>query len=166
MEEIIHETISTTMNEVIKKSNLFCFDWATLVISIAAIVISIWSAIWTVHKNNKASYKNNVYEDILKEALHIELPKLMQRSIDDKNKKVNDEEIGKFQDFLIELRSRILIFKYMDEKFYKEIDDIIKKVDDNIVLIINKQEDFESRYKELVKQIKILYKYVGGYLFK
>lgn len=166
MEEIIQTTISTTMNEVIKNSNLLCFDWATLVISIIAILISIWSAIWTVRKNNKSSYKHNVYEDVLKDSLHIELPKFVQRSIDYKNKKVNDEEIDKFQDFLIELRSKILIFKYMDEKFYKGIDDIIIKIDDNIVLITNKQENFENRYGELVGQIKALYKCVEKYLFK
>ena len=43
MEEIIQTTISTTMNEVIKNSNLLCFDWATLAISIIAIIISVWS---------------------------------------------------------------------------------------------------------------------------
>ena len=52
MEEIIQTTISTTMNEVIKNSNLLCFDWATLAISIIAIIISVWSVIWTVHRNN------------------------------------------------------------------------------------------------------------------
>lgn len=166
MEEIIQKTITTTINEVIKNSNLFCFDWATLAISIIAIIISIWSAIWTVNKNNKSSYKNNVYEDALKDPLHLELPKLVQRSIDYKNKKVNDEEIDKFQDFLIELRNKILVFKYMDENFYKEIDNIIIKIDDNIVLITNKKENFENRYEELVKQIKALYKCIEKYLFK
>lgn len=166
MEEIIQTTISTTMDEVIKNSNLLCFDWATLVISIIAIIISIWSAIWTVRKNNKSNYKNNVYEDILKDSLHIELPQFMQKSIDYTNKRVNDEEIDKFQDFLMELRSKILVFKYMDEKIYKEIDDAIIKIDDNIVLITNKQENFEKRYEELVKQIKLLYKNIEEYLYK
>ncbi len=166
MEEIIRTTISATINEVIKNSNLFCFDWATLIISIIAIIISIWSAIWTVNKNNKSSYKNNIYEDILKNSLHIELPKHMQKSIDYKTKTVNDEEIDNFQDFLIELRNRILIFKYMDDKFYKKIDDIIIKIDDNIVLIINKKENFNDRYDELLKDIKDLYRCVEKYLFK
>ena len=143
MEEIIQTTISTTMNEVIKNSNLLCFDWATLAISIIAIIISVWSVIWTVHRNNKSSYKNNVYEDILKNALHIKLPMYMQKSINLRNRTVNNNEIGKFQDFLLDLRGKILVFKYMDEKFYKEIDKIIIKIDDNIVLINNKQDNFE-----------------------
>lgn len=121
MEEIIQTTISTTMNEVIKNSNLLCFDWATLAISIIAIIISVWSVIWTVHRNNKSSYKNNVYEDILKNALHIKLPMYMQKSINLRNRTVNNNEIGKFQDFLLDLRGKILVFKYMDEKFYKKL---------------------------------------------
>lgn len=166
MEEIIQDTISTTINEVIKNSNLLCFDWATLAISIIAIIISVWSAIWTVHRNNKSNYKNNVYEDVLQEALHVKLPMYMQKSIDFKNKTVNDNEIGKFQDFLIDLREKILVFKYMDEDFYKEIDKIIIKIDDNIVLINNKQDNFENIYNELVDQIKELYKCIEKYLFK
>ena len=166
MEEIIQATISTTINEVIKNSNLLCFDWATLAISIIAIIISVWSAIWTVHRNNKSNYKNNVYEDVLQEAFHVKLPMYMQKSIDFKNKTVNDNEIGKFQDFLIDLREKILVFKYMDEKFYKEIDKIIIKIDDNIVLINNKQDNFENIYNELVDQIKELYKCIEKYLFK
>ena len=166
MEEIIQTTIATTIDEVIKNSNLLCFDWATLAISIIAIIISIWSAIWTVRKNNKSNYKNNVYEEILKDSLQIELPRFMQKSIDYINKRVNDEEIDKFQDFLMELRRKILVFKYMDEKIYKEIDDAIIKIDDNIVLITNKQENFEKRYEELVKQIKLLYKHIENYLYK
>lgn len=166
MEEIIQTTISTTMNEVIKNSNLLCFDWATLAISIIAIIISVWSVIWTVHRNNKSSYKNNVYEDILKNALHIKLPMHMQKSINLRNRTVNNNEIGKFQDFLLDLRGKILVFKYMDEKFYKEIDKIIIKIDDNIVLINNKQDNFENIYKDLVDQIKELYKCIEKYLFK
>ncbi len=166
MEEIIQTTISTTMNEVIKNSNLLCFDWATLAISIIAIIISVWSVIWTVHRNNKSSYKNNVYEDILKNALHIKLPMYMQKSINLRNRTVNNNEIGKFQDFLLDLRGKILVFKYMDEKFYKEIDKIIIKIDDNIVLINNKQDNFENIYKDLVDQIKELYKCIEKYLFK
>ena len=166
MEEIIQATISTTINEVIKNSNLLCFDWATLAISIIAIIISVWSAIWTVHRNNKSNYKNNVYEDVLQEAFHVKLPMYMQKSIDFKNKTVKDNEIGKFQDFLIDLREKILVFKYMDEDFYKEIDKIIIKIDDNIVLINNKQDNFENIYNELVDQIKELYKCIEKYLFK
>lgn len=166
MEEIIQTTISTTMNEVIKNSNLLCFDWATLAISILAIIISIWSAIWTVHRNNKSNYKTNVYDDVLKSALHNELPKFMQKSIDFENKKINDIEIDKFQDFLINLRKKILVFKYMDNKFYNEFDKIIIQIDDNIVLITNKKENFENRYNELVNNIKSLYKCTEDYLFK
>ena len=90
----------------------------------------------------------------------------MQKSINLRNRTVNNNEIGKFQDFLLDLRGKILVFKYMDEKFYKEIDKIIIKIDDNIVLINNKQDNFENIYKDLVDQIKELYKCIEKYLFK
>lgn len=166
MEEVIQTTIEATLNEAIKNANLLYFDWTTLVISIIAIIISIWSAIWTVRKNNKSTYKSNIYKDILENPLHNELPIHMQKSIDFNNKKVNDNEIDKFQSFLMELRSRILVFKYMDEKFYNEMDKIIMKIDDNIVLINNKQENFENRCEELVSQVKALYKCIEKYMNK
>ena len=166
MEEIIRTTITTTINEVIEHSNLFCFDWATLVLSIIAIIISIWSVIWTVNRTNKYSYKNNLYDDVLKVQLHKELPSFIQRSIDLNSKSINDEEIDKFQEFLGKLRVDLLVFKYMDNKFYEEIDNIILKIEDNIVLIVNKKENFDKRYEELVCQVKKLYKCVEKYLFK
>ena len=82
MEEIIQTTISTTINEVIEHSNLLGFDWATLVLSVIALMVSIWSVVWTVRKNNESSYKNNLYKDILKKPLHEELPSCIQKSID------------------------------------------------------------------------------------
>lgn len=69
MEEIIRTTIATTIEEIMKYSNLLCFDRATLILSVIAIMISIWSAIWTVRKNNKQNYNNSLYEDILKDDL-------------------------------------------------------------------------------------------------
>lgn len=166
MEEIIQTTIRTTINEVIEHSNLFCFDWATLVLSVIAIIISIWSVVWTVNRTNKSSYKNNLYDDILKEQLHKELPNFIQKSIDLNSKSIDEMEIDKFQEFLSKLRVNLLVFKYMDNKFYEEIDDIILKIEDNIVLIINKKENFDKRYEELVCQVKKLYKCVEKYLFK
>ena len=166
MEEIIQTTISTTIEEIVKQSNLLYFDKATMILSIIALVISVWSVIWTARKNNRSSFKNNLYDDILKEALHINLPKLVQRSIDYGNKKVNDNEIDKLQDLLMELRSKILVFTYINEKFYNEIDSIIIKIDETIVLMINKKENFERKYEELMGHIKALYKCVEKYLFK
>lgn len=166
MEEIIQTTIETTIEKVIQYSNLFCFDWATLILSGIAIIISIWSAIWTVHRNNKSSYKNNLYEEVLKKALQKELPSLMQRSIDINSKTTNDIEINKFEEFLMCLRKDILVFKYTDNKFFEKIEKTILKIDDNVVLISTRKENFEKRYAELVKEIKKLYKYTEKYLFK
>lgn len=166
MEEIIRTTISTTINEIIKNSNLLYYDISTLVISIVALIISIWSAIWTARQNNKLSFKNHVYEDLLKKPLQVDLPKFVQKSIDYTNKKIDDEIIDEFQDFLMNFREQILLFKFTNERFYKKIDNIIIKIDDNIVLITNKQENFEVRYNELVKQVKELYRCVEKYLYK
>lgn len=94
------------------------------------------------------------------------MPSFIQRSIDLNSKSINDEEIDKFQEFLGKLRVDLLVFKYMDNKFYEEIDNIILKIEDNIVLIVNKKENFDKRYEELVCQVKKLYKCVEKYLFK
>ena len=41
MEEIIRTTIATTIEEIVQHSNLLCFDRATLILSVIAIIISI-----------------------------------------------------------------------------------------------------------------------------
>lgn len=166
MEEVIRTTISTTIEEIIKYSNLFCFDWATLILSLIAVIISIWSVIWTVKKSNKQNYNNSLYEDILKEDLNKKMPILIHRSIDAKSKCVNDEEINELEEFLSELRESILVFKYINPDFYNKLDGIIVNIDENIVLISTRNENFEKRYAILMSEIKKLYKCIEKKLFK
>lgn len=166
MEEIIRTTIATTIEEIIQYSNLLCFDRATLILSVIAIIISIWSAIWTVRKNNKQNYNNSLYEDILKEELHKKMPKLIHKSIDVKSKCVNDQEINELEEFLSKLRESILVFKYINPDFYNKLDGIIVNIDENIVLISTRNENFEKRYAILMSEIKKLYKCIEKNLFK
>jgi len=166
MEEVIRTTISTTIEEIIKYSNLFCFDWATLILSLIAVVISIWSVIWTVKKNNKQNYNNSLYEDILKEDLNKKMPILIHRSIDINRKCVDNEEINKVEEFLSTLRETILVFKYINADFYKELDEIIVNIDEIVVLISTRTENFDKRYESLIKEIKKLYQCIENNLFK
>lgn len=166
MEEIIRTTITTTIEEIIQYSNLLCFDRATLILSVIAIIISIWSAIWTVKKNNKQNYNNSLYEDILKDDLNKKMPILIHKSIDIKRKCVNDKEINEIEEFLSELRESILVFKYINPNFYKKLDEIIVNIDENIVLISTRSEKFNKRYEILMSEIKKLYKCIEKNLFK
>jgi hypothetical protein len=166
MEEIIRTTIATTIEEIIQYSNLLCFDRSTLILSVIAIIISIWSAIWTVKKNNKQNYNNSLYEDILKDDLHKKMPMLIHKSIDVKRKCVNDQEINELEVFLSKLRESILVFKYINPEFYKKLDGIIVNIDENIVLISTRNENFDKRYGMLMSEIKKLYKCIEKNLFK
>lgn len=166
MEEIIRTTITTTIEEIIQYSNLLCFDRATLILSVIAIIISIWSAIWTVKKNNKQNYNNSLYEDILKDDLNKKMPILIHKSINIKRKCVNDKEINEIEEFLSELRESILVFKYINPNFYKKLDEIIVNIDENIVLISTRSEKFDKRYEILMSEIKKLYKCIEKNLFK
>jgi hypothetical protein len=166
MEEIIRTTIATTIEEIMKYSNLLCFDRATLILSVIAIMISIWSAIWTVRKNNKQNYNNSLYEDILKDDLQKKMPMLIHKSIDVKRKCVNDQEINEIEEFLSKLRESILVFKYIDSEFYRKLDEIIVNIDENIVLISTRNENFDKRYAMLMSEIKKLYKCIEKNLFK
>ena len=166
MEEIIRTTIATTIEEIMKYSNLLCFDRATLILSVIAIMISIWSAISTVRKNNKQNYNNSLYEDILKDDLQKKMPMLIHKSIDVKRKCVNDQEINEIEEFLSKLRESILVFKYIDSEFYRKLDEIIVNIDENIVLISTRNENFDKRYAMLMSEIKKLYKCIEKNLFK
>ena len=158
MEEIVRITI--------KNSNLLCFDWATLIISILAIIISIWSAVWTVLKNNKQNYNNFLYEDILKKKLNKELPSLIHEAINISTKKTDNEKITKLEDLIGELRKDILIFKYQKTSFYERLDSILIKLDEQIVLINSRSENFDKKYEEITEEIKKMYKCIEDNLFK
>lgn len=166
MEEILRTTITTTIEEIIKNSNLLCFDWATLIISILAIIISIWSAVWTVWKNNKQNYNNFLYEDILKKKLHKELPSLIHDAINISTKKADNTKISKLEKCIGELRKDILIFKYQKPIFYEKLDSILIKLDEQIVVINSRTENFDKKYEEITAEIKKMYKCIEDNLFK
>lgn len=167
MEEIIQTTIKTTIEEVNNNSNSIAFNITTITLSALAIIISVWAAIWTTRKNNKLNYKNNLYENVLQDILQKQIPVLIQKSLNADCKKVNENQINKLEKLITkDLRNAILVFKYIDNKFYNKMEETIIKIDDDIVLISTRQNNFDRMYGELIKNIESLYTYVERYLFK
>lgn len=166
MEEIIQTTIQATMQEISNYSNMSAFDWITHILSIVAIISSIACVIWTVKKGNKQTYNTSLYDDILKDDLNKTLPLLIHKSVDCSNKKVNQKEVEKLESFLLKLREKILVFKYIDLKFYEKLEKNIIDIDEKVVLISSRKEGFDRLYKELSEKVRSLYKTIEKNLFK
>lgn len=147
MEETIKTIIETTINETIKNSHLFAYDWITMIISIIAIVISILVAIWTAKKSNKSTYKNMLYTDVLEDDMFVKLPQIINECVDINSKTINDDKVNEFGLYIIDLKKKILVYKYVDEKFYKQIDADLTEIDENMVLIDNKKNTFQKIMK-------------------
>ena len=167
MEEIIQTTIKTTIEEINNNSNSIAFNIVTITLSILAIIISIWVAIWTTKKSNRLNYKNKLYENILQDIFQKQIPALIQKSLNVDCKKVNEDQIDKLEKLITEdLRNAILIFKYINSQFYNRMEKTIIEIDDDIVLISTKEDNFDRMYEKLIKDMKNLYSYVEKYLFK
>lgn len=163
---VIQNTIKTTIEQVIINSKLLVFDWSTLILSVLAIIISIWSAIWTSKRVEKSNYKSKLYENILQEPLQVKIPELLQKSIDFNKKTVNDISINEFEEYIGEFRRKIIVFKYINKKFYEKLNDTIIKIDEVLVLMIARKENIEYKFEELYKLVENMYILSEKYLFR
>lgn len=159
------ETVRVLLEEVVKDSNQFNFNVLNLLIAIFALGVSIWTVYSTSKKTARGNYRKTLYDDLLKDKLQ-KLPQIIQKGFNAEGTSFNKKELDKFETLIGELRSNILIFEYIDKKLYKELDKITKDIDDKIVLIINKGERVQERYKEILKLVTKLYKIIEKRLFK
>lgn len=164
IQTIIETTVKSTIEETIKNANLIAYDRLALIISIIAIVVSIIVAIWTAKRTEKSNYRNNYYQNILLEPLQKKLPLLLHKTID--NQKINKKEASKLEKYIAEFRNIILPFKYIDEKFYKKFDTKLIELDEILVVLYSKDENFNKNSKKLYDIAKKLYKLSEKYLFK
>ncbi len=165
-EELIRITIQTTIEEVIKKSNLLQFDFANFWISITAICISIWSVYFTLKKSSQANYYRDLYNNLLKDLLQDKLPQIINKSFNLNSKTVEQSGINEFEEFIGKFRSNLLVFKYINKKFYKKMEEILVSLDEKIVVISTRSENFQEKYEHILEDVNHLYKTVDKYLFK
>lgn len=164
IQTIIETTVKVTIEETIKNANLLAYDRLALIISILAILVSIIVAIWTVRRTEKSNYRNNYYENILLDPLQKKLPLLLHKAID--NQRINKKEADKLEKYITEFRNIILPFKYIDEKFYKKFDRKLIELDETLVILYSKTENFDNNSRKLYNTAKQLYKLSEKYLFK
>lgn len=158
--EVIREVIETTINSTIENANLLVFDKFSLGISIIAIVISIW----TVFRNESIQFKNKFYDKILQNPLQDDLPKLINEAINVERSDINEESCTKLEEYIGEFRQRILVFKYNDERFYRKIDKVLVDIDEQLVVMVNRNKNFSKKYSEFLNLVKKLYKLSKKYI--
>lgn len=152
--EVIKITIETTINSIIENANLLVFDKIALFLSFVAIAISIWS----VYRNEALQYKNKFFDGVLLEPLRDKLPKLIKKAINIEMSCVDEEGCAELEQFIKDFRSEILVFKYVDKEFYDKIDSELIKIDEILILMNNRNESFNNKYEELLREVGNLYK--------
>lgn len=158
--QVIREVIKTTINETIKSANLLVFDTCSLIISIIAIIISIW----TVFRSEKIQFRTKIYDNLLQKPLQEELPELINNAINEENCNINGKACTKLEKFIDKFRHKILVFKYNDLKFYKKMDSILIDMDEKLVVMTNRDANFSKNYSEFVELVKKLYKTSKKYI--
>lgn len=158
--EIIRMAVETSIEKTIENSNLLFFDNVTLILSILAIIISIWSIL----KDETSQFKSKFYDNILLEPLQKELPQLLNEAINLERACINDVACSELEEYIGKLRKKILVFKYENYKFYEKIDKLLVKIDNQLVLMSNRNENFMEKYAELLQLVKELYRKIKRYI--
>ena len=129
---------------------------------IIACIFSLLSVIFSCYSIYCAKKKKNterIYYDLFKNYIIERIPCAYKdfEKPEDKASQKNFEEV--IRDF----RRSILAVEFINKKFYKEIDDLLIQIDEKIVVMNNRTENFGKLREDLYSIICELYKKVNKF---
>ncbi len=142
------------------------FEIAQVVTSVLAILLSIASLIYTNHiskKQTKLKMKENYYQPVFQEMLLVTFPNVFTSFIDIKNNIVYTEASNDFEKAIGEFRKKIKFLQFIDITVYNNIDSLLVKIDDDIVLLCSDRDNKEEKIKEIHNLINQLYDEINEY---
>jgi len=121
------------------------FNWASIVLSMAAIAISIY-AIYQTRIAHKTTLASAFFASIFQDYLIRKIPNSREK-ICFENRKIKGHET--LVDNLNELRREILYFKYADNKFFLVLQKELQNLENYIVDAMNSEHDSADQIKFL-----------------
>lgn len=142
------------------------FEITQVVTNVLAIILSIASLIYTNHiskKQTKLKMKENYYQPVFQEMLLVTFPNVFTSFIDIKNNIVYTEASNDFEKAIGEFRKKIKFLQFIDITVYNNIDSLLVKIDDDIVLLCSDRDNKEEKIKEIHNLINQLYDEINKY---
>lgn len=142
------------------------FETIQSVCSILAILISLGSIIYTYiisGKQTKLKMRENYYQPVFEEMLIKKLPQVFTDFIDIKKRIVYEGASTEFEKTIGEFRKKIKFLQFADIDMYNIIDDLLIKIDDDIVLLCSNRENKEEKISSIHELMKKLYKEINNY---
>lgn len=142
------------------------FEKIQIVTNVIAIILSIISLIYTYiisKKQAKLKMKENYYQPVFQDMLLIELPKAFTDFINIKKEVIYPESSNNFEKIIGEFRKKIKFLQFTDINVYNNIDDLLIKIDENIVLLCCNKENQGKKIKETHELVSTLYTEINNY---
>lgn len=142
------------------------FEIAQVVTGVIAILLSIASLIYTNHiskKQTKLKMKENYYQPVFQKMLLVTFPNVFTSFIDIKNNTVYIEASNDFEKAIGEFRKKIKFLQFIDITVYNNIDSLLVKIDDDIVLLCSDRDNKEEKIKEIHNLVNQVYDEINKY---
>lgn len=107
--------------------------------------------------------KENYYQPVFQEMLLHELPCVFTRFIDIKRKAVYKNASSDFEKTIGEFRKKIRFLQFSDLDMYNTIDDLLVKIDEDIVLLCSDRDNEEDKMNSIYELMKKLYNEIDKY---
>lgn len=127
-------------------------------LSLIAIGISIYSVIETnkcSEKINKINLKAELFRAIFWKILFEDYLPLFNQLVE---WNITEKEIDKMEEFIMELKRKLDIYKFTNKEFYNRVFDKLKFLDDCIVMLPNNEKDISNKKKnQILKSMEEIY---------
>ncbi len=128
------------------------FSGISLFLSICFSLVSIYNSA----KINKLNMRNN-YFDLFKDDLTIKIPQYCTNFISKESEKFNDEVGKEFEVYINKLREKIKFLEYIDKRNYKDIDESLVAIEEEIILLPTRTDNKKLHIDNFYNQISVIY---------
>ena len=139
-------------------------DVFTLVLSVLAIIVSIWSAIASYHqmqRGQRISLEADYFSDIFKDYLLNRIPNAWRKITFSDGEIIQDDDLT---NVLVELGKKSQYFMFSDNDFYLELKEKLQGIEDDLVNAHNynySKRQQESFKKKISRQLHDMYHFIN-----
>lgn len=137
-------------------TNFEIISCISMAITGALAIISLIFSIISTCKVNNIKKKNKYYDGLFKDFLLYKMPAVYEKYIHNSimpNLSIEQQ----FEEIIGDFRNSIIAMKFVNEKFYSDVDSMLINIEDTVVRISNHTDEYGSLKGKLFKQICELY---------
>ncbi len=136
------------------------FETSQIITSSLAILISVGSIIYSHYISKKQielKIKENYYQPVFQDILLTEFPETFSKFLNVDKHIIYPDNSMELERLIGKFRKKIKFIQFVDEKFYKTLNDLLIQIDEDIVILCSDLESKDNKINTIKLSVRKLY---------